>query len=63
MRIVVELPLEGNGGLTAERKQELMRKIVESMQNYEGKKARETEIHVVIREIWEEDELWIRGEI
>lgn len=63
MRIVVDLPLEGEVGLTAERKQELMRRIVESVQNYEGKKARETEINVVVREIREEDELWIRGAV
>lgn len=62
VRVVVEMPLRD--GMTAEAKQELMVRIVSAVQAYEGaKKARETEVDVVIREIMAEDEMWVSREI
>lgn len=63
IRIVAELPVQDEGGLPAERKQELIRKIVDAAQKYEAKKAQETEIDVVIREVKAEDEMWVRREL
>lgn len=64
MRIVVEIPVESQSGLAVQRKQELMRMIVDAMRIYEGKKkASETELDVVIREIRGEDEMWVRGDV
>lgn len=63
VRIVAEVPMVGNVRLSLERKQELMARIVIAVERYEGKKAKETEIDVVVREISSEDEHWVRRQV
>ncbi|KAK4505936.1 hypothetical protein PRZ48_003901 [Zasmidium cellare] len=63
VRVVAEVPMNGNVRMSLERKQELMARIVTAVERYEGKKAKETEIDVVVREINAEDEHWVKRQL
>lgn len=58
VRITVEVPVGNTGPLTVDRKRELLTRIGTCVHEYAGRRANETEVNVVIKEIDMENELW-----
>lgn len=58
VRVVVEVPVGEGEGMTVERKGELMRRVAGEVEQYAGKRAKETEVDVVVREVGRGDEVW-----